>query len=209
MTDFSLTIKNPYSRSKKFPVALLHFTAGFLLLNGWYEAKVGHYPEWLSIAYLIFGIFEIVYAFFAIRLQRKIPHLGSAIRLLAGIAFAVYAWMLFRDKDSIFGVFMVIIAIAFFVIYRVEERWNIPFVVRVNKEGVWFPRTFKSQLYTWNSFNHVILRDNLLTLDFASNRVIQMDIYDNYNESEAGDFNTFCNEQLGSSTHQQDQIKNT
>ncbi len=202
MTDFSLTISNPYARSKRFPVALLHFTAGFLLLNGWFEAKTGHYPVWLSIVYLAFGIFEIIFAFFSIRLQRKFPRTGSTIRLIATIAFTVYAWMLFRDKDPVFGIFMAIIAIAFFIIYRVEERWNNPFVIRINEGGVWFPRMFKSQLYPWNSFNHVILRDNLLTLDFTSNRIVQMDIYNSYNEKETADFNAFCNEQLGSKVNE-------
>lgn len=202
MNNFSLTIKNPFSRSKRFPAALLHFTAGLLLLNGWYETKAGHYPKWLSIVYLSFGIIEIVYGFFAIRIQRKFPHIGSAIRLIAGIAFAVYAWMLFRDKDPVFGVFMIIIAIAFFIIYQVEEKWNNPFVIRINEGGVWFPRTFKSHLYAWNSFNHVILRDNLLTLDFTNNKIAQMDIYNSYNEKETADFNAFCKEQLGSKVNE-------
>lgn len=196
MNEFSLAIRNPYVRSKRFPVALLHFTAAFLLVNAWHEAKAGHYPGWLAVIFFVFAVVEILYAFFLERLQRKFPHSGSSLRLLAGTAFMAYAWMLFRDHDPVFGIFMIIIGMAFFIIYRVEERWNKPFIIRVNKDGIIFPKIFKSQLYSWSQFNHIILRDDLLTMDFVNNRVVQLALSQSENEKNTMAFNAFCEENL-------------
>jgi hypothetical protein len=196
VTDFHLPIRNPYHRNKKLPVALLHFTAGFLLLNGWYEARIGHYPPWLGILFLLMAIFEIAYTFFAAKVQYKYPGLGGVIRLVTVVAFAVYAWILFGDGQNLFGVFMILVTVAFVLIYFIEKRWNRPFVVRVNEEGIWFPRIFRSQLFPWNRFNHVILRNNLLTLDFTSNRVVQLDLDKTFEVSQAINFNVFCTRQL-------------
>ncbi|MGH2643303.1 MAG: hypothetical protein ACRDE2_05095 [Chitinophagaceae bacterium] len=190
--EFVFPIQNPYYRNKKFAIALLHFTTGFLLLTGWYEAKAGYYPNWLALAFLIFAIIEIVYTFFAIRLQREFPNLGSAIRLIAAFSFAVYAWMLFHEKENIFGIFISLVAIAFAIIYRIERQWNKPYHIHINEGGVWIPGTFKSKWVSWKSFNHVILRDNLLTLDFNNNHVVQLDLLKSYSIQEADLFNTFC-----------------
>lgn len=205
VSEFFLTIRNPYARSKRFPVALLHFTAGFLLANAWYEAKAGHYPAWLGILFIIFAAFEVFYTFFSIRLQDKFPLLGSTVRLLAGMAFLVYAWMLFRDHDPVFGIFMIMIAIAFFIIYRVETRWNKPFIIEINEHGILFPMIFKSRLYRWCQFNYVILRDDLLTLDFASNKVIQLELSRNKKSDNASDFNVFCKENIAEDVRRMNQ----
>ncbi|TAN16437.1 MAG: hypothetical protein EPN37_08310 [Chitinophagaceae bacterium] len=196
MNEFLLAIRNPYARSNRFPEVLLHFTAAFLLVNAWYEAKAGHYPGWVAVIFSIFAVLEILYAFFSRRLQRKFPHSGSSLRLSAGIAFMAYAWVLFRDHDPVFGIFMIIIGIAFFIIYRVEERWNKPFIIRVNKDGIMFPKIFKSQLYPWSQFNHIILRDDLLTLDFINNRIVQLSLSHSENEKNTIAFNAFCEENL-------------
>ena len=196
MNEFLLAIQNPYVRSKRFPLMLLHFTAAFLLVNAWHEAIAGHYPGWLAGIFFSFAVLEILYAFFSERVQRKFPHLGSSLRLLAGIAFIAYAWMLFSDHDPVFGIFMIIIGMAFFIIFRVEERWNKPFIIRVNKDGIIFPEIFKSRLYSWSQFNQIILRDDLLTMDFANNRVVQLALSQSENEKNTMTFNAFCQENL-------------
>lgn len=192
MKDFHFPIRNPYHRTKKLPVALLHFTAGFLLLNGWYEARIGHYPRWVGLYFLVLAIGEIVFTFFAARLQKSHPRWGEVMRLITAVTFGLYAFMLFRDNQLVFGILMILIALSFVAIFYIEQRWKKPFILRVTEEGLWFPKLFKYQLFPWGSFNHVILRNNLLTLDFSSNRIVQLDLDTRVAEEETRGFNLFC-----------------
>jgi hypothetical protein len=189
-------MSNPFYPGKKLPIALLHCTAGFLMLNGWYESRIGDYPEALTVFFLVLAILELIYTFFAARWQRTQPRVGGVLRIVAAAAFALYAGMLIKDGQSLFGGFMILVSASFVAIYLIEARWNKPFILRVNEEGVWVPRIFKSELFPWERFNHVILRDNLLTLDFSSNRVVQLDLAGSLDTGLTGAFNMFCREQL-------------
>lgn len=196
MRDFNLPIQNPFYRSKKLPVALLHFTAGFLFINGWYESRIGHYPSWLAAFFLTLAVVEIGFTFFAGRLQVTRPKLGAGLRLIAACSFGLYAFMLLRDSQTLFGCLMILIMLAFIAIYLIELRWNKPFIIGVDDQGIWFPKLFRSQLFPWKSFNHVILRNNLLTLDFSSNRIVQFDLAEDVDEDRTRAFNLFCIEHV-------------
>ena len=55
-------------------------------------------------------------------------------------------------------------------------------------------RNFPSKKYHWNQFSNVILKDNILTLDFKNNKLLQAKIETtNLNEDA---FNIFAKEQL-------------
>jgi len=55
--------------------------------------------------------------------------------------------------------------------------------------------TFPYAAYSWGQFNNVVLRDNILTLDFTDNRLIQMEIENASSVSET-QFNAFARQQL-------------
>ena len=55
-------------------------------------------------------------------------------------------------------------------------------------------RNFPWKKYQWRQLNNVILKDNLLTIDFKNNRLLQAEITnDDINEKQ---FNNFAKEQL-------------
>lgn len=203
MNDYSFTIHHPYYQNRKLPIALLHFTAGFLLLSAFLESGNAGYPRWIANIFLILGIFELIYTFFAKRMQLRAPKTGEIIRLITALAFLLYAILLVREKQLFFGICMILTAFAFLMIFFIEQRWSKPFILKVNDKGIWFPRFFKYQLFSWKDLNHVILRGNVLTLDFKNNRVVQLDINHSYNASQAADFNHFCAIQ----THDYDVVK--
>lgn len=55
-------------------------------------------------------------------------------------------------------------------------------------------RNIPTKKYTWDQFSNVILKDNILTLDFKNNKLLQAEIEPANINEEA--FNTFANEQL-------------
>jgi hypothetical protein len=55
--------------------------------------------------------------------------------------------------------------------------------------------TFPAKEYDWNLFNNVILKDNVLTLDFKNDKLIQAEIENQKNINEQ-QFNSFAQSQL-------------
>lgn len=58
--------------------------------------------------------------------------------------------------------------------------------------------TLLKKRYNWSDFTNIILKDGLLTLDFASNKIFQREIEDDDDEDEADEkeFNEYCQRQL-------------
>ena len=50
--------------------------------------------------------------------------------------------------------------------------------------------------YNWGDFNNIILKDNILTLDFKNNRLFQKETIDEESDCDEDEFNEFCREQL-------------
>ena len=54
---------------------------------------------------------------------------------------------------------------------------------------------FPQAEYSWNKFSNVLLRDNILTLDFRNNKLIQLEI-ENERSISVIEFNEFAQQQL-------------
>lgn len=200
MNAHSFVIRQPFYHNKKLPVGLLHFTAGFLLLSAFLESESAGYPRGLAIGFLILGLFEIAYTVFAARLQRSYPAVGALIRIITALAFLLYALQLLSTGQLFFGIGMILVSLAFVMILLVERRWSKPFVLKIDEKGVWFPRFFKYQLFPWEDLRLVILRGNVITLDFINNRVAQLEVKTAYQEEETKGFNEFCRLRLQKAT---------
>lgn len=194
--NFSLALRNPYYYKKKFPIALLHFTAGFLLLNAWYESNVQAALPVLGTVFLIIGFFEVVYTFFSFKMMHRVPLMNSIVRIVTAGAFLGYGILLFQQEQTLFAVFMLVIALAFIMIFFIEKRWAKPFIIQIDEQGVLFPGTFKTPLIPWKNFNNVILKDNILTLDLVSNKIMQLEMQAIPDEDSVKEINAFCREKI-------------
>lgn len=96
-------------------------------------------------------------------------------------------WLLIPNMRWIFILFV------FFVLFDHQARQ--PLEVGISDEQIVI-NTFFRKKYKWTELSNVVLKDNLLTLDFKNNKVLQREIepyISNVNEKE---FNEFCREQL-------------
>ncbi len=64
-----------------------------------------------------------------------------------------------------------------------------------HKEGVVF-NSFPRKKYTWSDFENIVLRGNLLTLDFADNRLLQRETIDEEGDADEDEFNAWCRAHL-------------
>jgi len=90
------------------------------------------------------------------------------------------------------------VALFFIVFILFDHQSRHPLEIGVSDDQVVI-NTFFRKRYHWKEFSNLVLKDNLLTLDFKNNKIIQKEImWQDVNEKE---FNAFCNEQLwGNST---------
>lgn len=63
-------------------------------------------------------------------------------------------------------------------------------------EGVSLTRVFKTVIFPWTELDNVILKDNILTIDFKTNKIIQVEIVETARMIDETEFNFFCKEQL-------------
>ena len=59
--------------------------------------------------------------------------------------------------------------------------------------------TLFKKKYRWSDFTNIVLKDGILTLDFANNKILQREIEDDDEEDDADEkeFNDYCQRQLG------------
>ena len=58
--------------------------------------------------------------------------------------------------------------------------------------------TLLKKRYRWSDFTNIVLKDGILTLDFANNKILQREIEDDEEEDDADEkeFNDYCQKQL-------------
>lgn len=75
--------------------------------------------------------------------------------------------------------------------YLVKFLYQKP-TIEVTNEGITIKKLFASPAYQWNEFSNIILKDNLLTLDFKNNKLIQVSIDEKQKAIDENAFNDFC-----------------
>ena len=91
----------------------------------------------------------------------------------------------------------IIAAIAFAAVYLIVTMVKgKTTTVYFSNEGVNLTRVFKTVTFPWTEMDNVILKDNLLTIDFKTNKIIQVEILENSRMVDETEFNIFCKENL-------------
>jgi hypothetical protein len=70
---------------------------------------------------------------------------------------------------------------------------NVQAIVTISNNGVTIKKLLSNHLHQWNEFSNVIVKDNLLSLDFKSNKLIQLAIEESQPRLDENAFYEFCN----------------
>lgn len=82
-----------------------------------------------------------------------------------------------------------ILVLFFFLIAITMRIAYISPTVDIAENGIRIKKSFSEKKYDWSTFYNVIVKDNILTLDFKNNKVLQLELEGNIPEK---DFNQFC-----------------
>ena len=69
--------------------------------------------------------------------------------------------------------------------------------VTINTTGVTIKKMLSNNLHLWVEFNNIILKDNLLSLDFKDNKLWQLNLKEDGEAVDENSFNNFCSKFIG------------
>ncbi len=135
--------------------------------------------------YILLGFYGIIYAvYFFSRRQKKALETFSLIMALLYANF----WLKHVGVIALF----IFGAVYLFVTVVQKKKTTVFF----SAQGIQLTRIFKTIMYPWQQMDNVVLKDNLLTIDFISNRIIQAEIAEGIDAADEIKFNGFCVEQI-------------
>lgn len=106
--------------------------------------------------------------------------------LLLGAA----ALLLFASTHSfLFALILVLYS------FLVRYFYKIP-VIDVTTEGIFIKKALSSPHYEWSELTNVVYKDNLLTIDFQNNNLLQLSIDTDQTSVDETLFNNFCARQI-------------
>lgn len=86
----------------------------------------------------------------------------------------------------------IFMALLYAVAGLLEKRAKTPEQIAVTSDGI-YVSGYPTKKTEWAVLQNVVLKDNLLTLDYANNKLFQMEVVSEVDEAE---FNAFCAERL-------------
>ena len=101
---------------------------------------------------------------------------------------AAFLWLLYPLHVPAIGIFYIIAAL-------LERQIKFPQEIGFSKDAVTF-NTFPFKNYAWQQFNNVMLKDNILTLDFNNNKILQKETESDVSSETEKEFNEFCRQQI-------------
>lgn len=179
--DYVVILRNTNKRSIYFFNLLLAImTIVFLIYRGIYT----DFLQGFSVMSLVFLI-VVIAILLLINKKRILSPIGFFL-LFAGLL------ILFNKSDYIYEK---IFALGLIIVGAMEQRAKANLEIGFSTRFIMFDNLFKKK-YNWSEFNNIVLKDNLLTLDFKNNKIFQRETIDEESDCDEDEFNAFCREQL-------------
>lgn len=170
---------------------VMHGMAGLLFLFNVIGAYKMDEPNWLIVAlFVIMGLASITFPFM-IRRIRKFAEANSILRMLQAFTLMSGCLYFLTHFQPIVGGTLFLAGLGMAYIGYAEYRILQPAFVTVDENGITLPTLFSSRHVRWNEMNNVVLRNDLLTLDFRNNKLLQLEVLDEISPSQTADMNTF------------------
>lgn len=197
MTQYKIRILHPNAVTRLRLQPVMHGLAGILfLLNG-----IGIYrspqPNWgMAVFFLLMGFASLLFPF----VMKKFSNIQAANSLARLVqAFVSFTGCLYflSHMQPLIGGLLLLTGIASAYIGWAEYKIFQPCFVKTDNMGITLPATFSERLIGWNQLNNVVLRNDLLTLDFKNNKVLQLEVLDEISIATTEEMNAYFRSRLG------------
>jgi hypothetical protein len=193
---FKIRILHPNTITRLRLQPVVHGMAGLLFFFNAIGIYNSRQPNgFMTAFFLLLGLASLIFPFI-MRRFRNFSGANSLMRLLQ--VFACFSGCLYflTHLQPLIGILHLLVGIGLGYIGWTEHNMLQPVYVVLDTVGVTVPTTFSSQVIGWNQLNNVILRNDLLTIDFKNNKIIQLEVLDNIPDIKAAEINGFAKSRI-------------
>jgi hypothetical protein len=180
--SYNFTLKDnnqkAYNRFTWF-LLFLHFIPAALFAINTNEYKVQFNVYILLGFYTILGITYIIFR-----------NQSNSLETISLILALLYANFWFQQVGT---AAVIVFAAVYLTVTIIKRKTTDAFF---SDEGVHLTKVFKTAVFPWTEMDNVILKDNLLTMDFKTNKIIQVEIAESSRMIDETEFNLFCKERI-------------
>ena len=196
MKQYKLRILHPNTVTRLKLQPVMHMLIGILfLLNGIGIYKGGS-PNWsMTTFFFLLGLASIAFPFVMKRFS-NIQSANSLTRMVQSFTCFTGCLYFLSHMEPMIGILLLATGIASAYIGWAEYKIFQPSFARIDITGITLPTTFSERLIGWDQLNNVILRDDLLTLDFKNNKILQLEVLDETGLVTAEEMNAFFKSRL-------------
>ena len=167
--------------------------------------------KWIDrVSVLLCILSSILFIYFIIAGQLQNENRTAIIYIIALVIVAAQLFFNYFNKDKYITnnriAFLAIavtwvisdnnwLAALYLVAAILEPKIKFPDEMGFDKEGITKNSLFKKS-YLWNELNNVILKDDILTIDFKNNSIFQKETEKEVDDSTEKEFNEFCERHL-------------
>jgi hypothetical protein len=179
--DFVVTLKHPdYKIYNIITVLMCMMTVAasvFAMLHTPFSDLT-----WVNIFLTLFIFFVLVVSL--VNRSRK----DSIATFKWALYASAFLWLLYPLHIPFISIFFIVAAL-------LERQIKFPQEIGFSDDGITF-NTFPFKNYAWQQVSNVMLKDNMLTLDFANNKILQKETETDVDVVVEKEFNEFCRTHL-------------
>lgn len=194
MHKFRIVHPNAITKLRMQPA--MHGMIGILFLFNVIGVYKMQDPNWLMVLlFIALGTASLAFPFM-MRRVRKLSETNSILRLLQ--VFTLFSGSLFflSHMQPIIGGTLLLAGLGMAYTGYAEYRIMQPVFAEIDNSGISLPTVFGQKRFGWIEMNNVILRNDVLTLDFRNNKVLQLDVLDEYSATQTAEINAYFKTRL-------------
>lgn len=177
--QYVVTLKNT---SRKF---IDVFSLLLLGISALLFLREQYFSDNIKISYLFGGIAIVIIGGYNFYRQKRT---GATVYYSSALFIAAIGWVTMPYLAWLF--------IPFALLGLFERQAKMPLEVGFTDTEIVI-NTLIRRRYKWTEFSNIILKDDLLTLDFKNNRLLQRETINEEGDAQEDEFNEYCRKQLG------------
>jgi hypothetical protein len=148
--------------------------------------------HWPSRVYhnaaILYAIFSGIILLWCIYSLAFAPKLKRVPYYRLGLAVAAVGWFIEPLNNYWIGALYAIAAL-------IERQVKFPAEIGIDDNGIVF-NSLPAKAFTWNEIDNMLLKDNIITIDFKNNKIYQKETEADVNAALEKELNAFCNRKL-------------